>query len=199
MRRNRKKMLVSSKDLHRSLRSIEQARTQMLEDFCSLSEEVASSKLCRDWWSPREILEHLYLWEQCVLANVLKSKGEQLRHSLPDLQHPNSRRTFQEIIAPFVSQRVESPPAMIPSGGASAEYWIGALQANRLILNTLPAILTANDLERISFPHFAAGPLNVLQWLDFLVFHIERHRQQMRTHALRFRSKKTNECNISCG
>lgn len=190
MTRNRKKMLISNKDLHRALRSIEQARTEMLEDFCSLSEEVASFKLCREWWSPREILEHLYLWEQWVLTNVLKSKGERRRSPLPDLQHPNSRRTVQEIIAPFVSQRVASPPAMIPSGGASAEYWIGALQANRPILNTLPAILTANDLERISFPHFAAGPLNVLQWLEFLAFHIERHRQQMRAHEMRLRSKK---------
>jgi hypothetical protein len=160
--------------------SIMRARTRVIEDARSLSGEKASFKPSPDVWSVQEILEHLYLWDSWVLTMIRRLKGELSLQMRITVEYPNRNRTFEEIIAPLISKRVVTPKAMAPSDTATAEFWIQGLQANQKIVNELPALLSGTDPDSIVFPHFVAGPLNALQWLDFLTFHLEKHHKQMR-------------------
>ena len=53
------------------------------------------------------------------------------------------------------------------------------LKANQLMLEALGKIFIGLDLEQIIYPNPISGPMNVVLRLEFSIFHLERHRQQI--------------------
>jgi hypothetical protein len=47
------------------------------------------------------------------------------------------------------------------------------------MLDRLAGVLDGLDPETVLFPHFLSGPLDARQRVDFLRFHIQRHRKQI--------------------
>lgn len=158
---------------------VAQARTRMIDRVRSLSVERTSFKPDPDRWCASEILEHVYSWEIEVLAHIC-SLGDAFCSSAdlaPEL--PNQDQAFETIIRPFAHLKHKSPEELVPSGIGNAKFWMEALRANQEIVDALPQLLLDEDPKKIVFPHFLVGPLNAMQWLGFLQFHMDRHCMQI--------------------
>jgi hypothetical protein len=58
-------------------------------------------------------------------------------------------------------------------------YWLESFRVSQLVLNRLESAFDGLDLEAVIIPHFISGPLDAAQRIDFLRFHIARHRSQV--------------------
>jgi hypothetical protein len=54
-----------------------------------------------------------------------------------------------------------------------------AIQCNQPLLEALPAALAQLDPAEVITPHPVSGPWDARQWLEFVQFHLDLHRQQI--------------------
>ena len=71
------------------------------------------------------------------------------------------------------------PEIAKPRWGGPVEYWILALKNCQPLLEELCHAMEEYDPEKIIYPHIISGPLNVIQRLEFLRFHLNRHQLQI--------------------
>jgi len=162
-----------------AIASIVQARTRIIEKARSLSVEETSFKPTPSVWCASEILEHVYICELWVLAHIWSLAEAATLQSEPTMEYANQSDTFEAIIRPFGVQRFRAPAPLVPSGIGNARFWVEALRANQEIIDALPQLFLKANPQKIVFPHFVVGPLNAMQWLGFLPYHLDRHRVQI--------------------
>jgi DinB superfamily len=167
------------KSAHDLIMEIEQARALFISTVCDWSPEQIAFKPTPETWSAGDVLEHLYLQEFSLTNRIWKGHDGWRRGSpIWSGEHTNRGRTIQRLTAQLTG-RYQSPRSLVPSLGGPLQFWIEALTSCQPRLARLESLLRDTDLEVIVFPHFALGPLDAGQWLGFLSFHIDRHRQQV--------------------
>jgi hypothetical protein len=146
----------------------------------SLSEIQASYKPSPNVWSVNENLEHLALAEIYGVSRIW-SAADGVRIGKPVWvgEHTNRGLSIDEIIARTWKPCETAPPGSTPRIGGPMLYWVEQLRVSQLVLDRLESVLVGADLESIIFPHFISGPLDAMQRIDFLRFHIARHRNQI--------------------
>jgi hypothetical protein len=155
------------------------SRGNLLETMTGWDESQASFKPTPDMWSASEVLEHVYLSEFRILRRIWSmQEGANLEPELA-VEHTNRNRSAEEIVAAAKDSKYISPEAVTPTGTGSFTFWMEALKANQFLVDKLSRRLRADDAKKIVFPHFAIGPLDAVQWLGFISFHMERHRLQI--------------------
>lgn len=63
--------------------------------------------------------------------------------------------------------------------GGPLPYWREAFALYQRLLDALQPVLVGLDLEKVIYPHFISGPLDLGQRLEFLRFHMDRHYGQI--------------------
>ncbi len=91
----------------------------------------------------------------------------------------NQGRSIEEIIARTWKPKETAPPIATPHIGGPLSYWLEYIKTSQLLLDKLEGVLDGLDPETVVFPHFLSGPLDAGQRLQFLRFHIVRHRDQI--------------------
>ena len=71
------------------------------------------------------------------------------------------------------------PEVAKPRWGGALDFWIEALKACQPLLAALETALADYDPAKIIYPHPISGPLNVVQRIEFLRFHLNRHQSQV--------------------
>ena len=71
------------------------------------------------------------------------------------------------------------PEVAAPRLGGSLTFWIHSLRSRQYVLEALAAELAGAPLQEIIYPHPISGPLDAHQRLQFLRFHLNRHREQV--------------------
>jgi len=168
------------------LQNVATARKQFINAAGGLSHSQSQFKPTSEVWSVAEIAEHM-VWAEMGGINgiwktfhALKAKqplwsGEAINHGL----------TIEVIIEKTWKEKEQVPETAKPRWFGPVEYWILALQNCQPLLEALLKELEGEDLEQIIYPHIISGPLNVIQRLEFLRFHLNRHQQQienLKTH-----------------
>lgn len=135
-------------------------------------------------WSPAQVLQHMYLSEQAAVAYLKKKSqtpavevgkggmGAKLRSFL---LHKALRNEAKKYKAPRVAGDVDENPSYEE---VKAQY----LQVRK----DLEAVLGQFDwamMGRTYFKHPIAGRMNILQMLDFLNDHFQRHYNQIKERA----------------
>lgn len=87
--------------------------------------------------------------------------------------------TIEQIIEKTWKPKEQVPEIAKPRWGGPVAYWIKALEGCQLLLESLFTELEGYDLEQIIYPHIISGPLNVVQRMEFLRFHLNRHQNQI--------------------
>jgi hypothetical protein len=88
-------------------------------------------------------------------------------------------KSIEQIVTETWQEKEQVPPVAAPTWGGPLAFWIAALQANEGVLRALGGALERHDLEAIHYPHPISGPLDMRQRLEFLRFHLDRHRDQV--------------------
>jgi len=66
-----------------------------------------------------------------------------------------------------------------PHIGGPLAYWVESFRLSQPLLDALAVSLEGMDLRTIIYPHFLSGPLDAEQRIEFLRFHMDRHRGQI--------------------
>jgi hypothetical protein len=155
-------------------------RSRLIDLVKDLSPEQAGYKPDPQTWSVNEKLEHLVLAEVSGVSKIW-SAADGVRAGRPVWvgEHTNCGFSIEEVIARTWKPKEIAPPIATPHIGGPLSYWLEYLLLSQQLLERLEPALTGLDMESVLFPHFISGPLDAGQRIDFLRFHIKRHRLQI--------------------
>ncbi|MFD2200876.1 DinB family protein [Shivajiella indica] len=162
------------------LNDIKLSRTHIIELIKDIDKDGGSLKLSKDHWNIQEIIEHLVLAERGGF-DLIFTAAENFRNGTPIWSGPseNTGQTIEEIIHRTWKEKETAPPSATPQGKWSLGVWTSHFKnCDDLLLNLIP-VLKDLPLEEVIYPHFLCGPLNAIQRLEFIRFHIDRHFHQI--------------------
>jgi uncharacterized damage-inducible protein DinB len=157
----------------------ERARQRVIDLVEPLSEAQAAFKPASGGWSVVELVEHLYLAEMSGLAKIWLASDELRNGRKWTAPNPNTGKSVEQIIAETWKAREVAPPIATPHIGGPLSFWLATYRSQSHILRELADRLRDQSLTDVVFPHYLSGPMDAAQRLDFLRFHMERHRDQM--------------------
>ncbi|HEX4948772.1 MAG TPA: DinB family protein [Blastocatellia bacterium] len=158
----------------------ERSRDQFLASVAQLTFVQANFQPDPDTWSILAITEHIVRAEQSGVMGMWRAL-DGIRNGSPVWSGEPVHRglSIEEVIARTWQPKEKVPDIAAPIWGGSLSYWVAMLKVQRVLLQELAAALDGYDLETLIFPHPISGPLDVRQRLEFLRFHLDRHRDQV--------------------
>lgn len=167
-------------ELNNLLGDIKKARAILLGHLHGLNSEQGRRKNKQGSWSLQEIVEHLVLAERGGF-DLIYTAAEKYRTGSPVWQgeSENNGLTIEKIIERTWKPRENAPDSAWPGGKWSLGVWMAHFRNCDDLLGNLPEALEGLPPEKVIYPHFLCGPLNVIQRLEFIRFHIERHSNQV--------------------
>ena len=126
-------------------------------------------------------MEHLVLAERGGF-HLIWSAADAYRAGTPVREgaSENTGRSIEEIIAATWEPKEKAPPGAPPEGNWSLGAWASQFRSCDGPLEDPNRHLEGLPLDRVIYPHFLSGPLDALQPLDFIRFHMEYHLLQIR-------------------
>jgi hypothetical protein len=166
--------------LFRLIQEVESARRRYIGSVETLSPEQALFKPAPGRWSAVENTEHIVRAEWGGINGMWKAvDGAQTGTPAWDGDPCHRGKSIEQIVAETWQEKEQVPPVAAPTWGGPVAFWIAALEANESVLRALGGALERHDLEAIHYPHPISGPLDMRQRLEFIRFHLDRHRNQV--------------------
>ncbi|MBN8578525.1 MAG: DinB family protein [Cytophagales bacterium] len=154
-------------------------RNLYLDQLQQISEEQALWKPTEEEWNLNEITEHLFWAEQGGIAGMWKTlkaiRAGKLERTL-DFIHKNM--PIEQLIELTWKPKEIVPAVAAPRMGGTLAFWIASLKNLQEILAAFAQDLQEDELRLMAHPHPISGPMDFHQRLEFLGFHIARHRDQ---------------------
>ena len=162
------------------VREVARARERYLTTLGTPTFERATHKPGPDSWCLVEITEHITIAEQVGINGMWKAL-DAFQRGAPLQSGPliHAGKPISQVIQETWKEREQVPPVAAPRWGGPIEFWIAALHSNQALLEALATDLRAVDLTDIVYPHPISGALDARQRLEFLAFHLDRHRAQV--------------------
>ena len=160
--------------------TIDETREQFYRRVEGLSDEQACVRPAPEAWSVAEIAEHLAIIERSVLRLVKGVLAQIEAAGGPSDGAPSSMKPFslERHVERSRREKYISPEMARPKGQARLADSLAHLRRSREELRELRPRIEAADLNEVSYPHPAFGPLNVYEWLAFIGIHEARHLKQ---------------------
>ena len=159
----------------RLVEDIEASRRRFLDTVGALAPEAVAAPVDEGRWSPIEYLEHLVRAEEATLWRMFKAV-EDWRTSGEALRSPTPDSRIEEIVDRTWSPREEAPPLAMPTLGSSIAYWRERMRRNTALVSAFADLVSEEELDELAYPHPISGPFTLRQGLEFIRFHIDRHR-----------------------
>lgn len=171
---------VNSSRLDELIGEVNRARLSYIEACSGLTPSQAAFKPDPKSWSIVEVTEHL-VWAEMGGINLIWKAADGIRENRPvwtgDPVHHGL--SIEKIIQLTWKEKEEVPESAKPRWGGTLEFWITSLSGCQPLLEKLGQNLSGVDPEKVIYPHIISGPLNAIQRIQFLRFHIQRHHKQM--------------------
>jgi len=159
---------------------VERARRDYLMRVDDLTDDQGRLKPSADEWSIAEITEHLVHAEWGGI-NLIWSAADGVRRGQPVWTGMSEYTglTIEQVVERTWRQRETAPEVARPKWGGPLTYWVTAMRGCRALLAAVAPALEGLDLDAVVNPHPISGPLDARQRLEFLRFHMDRHRGQV--------------------
>jgi hypothetical protein len=159
---------------------VAEARQRLLSTIADLTPAQAAFKPAPEEWSVLENIEHVVLAEISGVSKIWQA-ADSFRAGTPVFtgEHTNHGLSIDEVVVRTWKPKEVAPPIATPHIGGPLQYWITYSESCQTVLDRLGTALHGLDLEQVIFPHFLSGPLDARQRLEFLRFHLDRHRGQI--------------------
>ena len=169
-------------EVQKLVNEVAQARANFIAAVTGLSPSQAAFKLADEVWSITEITEHITRAEHSGVSGMWKAL-DGFRHATP-VWSGNlvwDGQSIETVVEKTWQLKEQVPAIAAPIWGGSLGYWIASLRGLQSVLEELGEQLGTVRMEEVVYPHPISGPLNVRQRLEFLRFHLDRHRGQVET------------------
>ncbi len=156
------------------------ARERLIRELEGLSAAQGAFMPGPEAWSVAEVVEHLVWAEQSGLnkmwvALAAARRGEPVWVG----EHPERRSPIETIIERTWRPKEQAPAIAEPSWGGPLSYWLAFFGLCQTLTEAVAAEIRAEELDEVVYPHYLSGPLTLRQRLEFIRYHIERHRLQI--------------------
>jgi hypothetical protein len=166
-------------ELRSLVAEVERARRDYLARVQDVSPELGTRQPAAGTWSLSEITEHLVVAERNGV-NSIWAAADRARAGKPwDGAVPHSGMTIEAIVAKTWREKEDVPKGAEPAMGGPLAYWATTFSSLTTLLSGLEGALEGLDIATVVHPHPISGPLDARQRLQFLRFHIDRHREQV--------------------
>ena len=162
------------------IQEVSTARTLFIHEISNVNELKARWKPDPEVWNIIEITEHLFWAEQGGIVGMWKT--------LHAIREGTMERNFESIhknmpieqVIDMTWQPKEKVPAVAaPRMGGPLSFWKVSFNSLQEVLSQFGQDLSENELRLQAHPHPISGPLDFQQRLEFIRFHINRHRNQV--------------------
>ena len=159
---------------------VNMARQRFIDAVSGISVEQSEFKPGEDSWCISQITEHMAWAEYSGVWGMYKAM-EGLKNDAPVFAGEPifEGLSIETVIEKTWKQKEQVPPIAKPHWGGPLSFWIIALRSNQMLLDQLVKELANYDPVKVIFPHILSGPLNAIQRLEFLRFHLDRHLLQV--------------------
>ncbi|HEY8403438.1 MAG TPA: DinB family protein [Flavobacteriales bacterium] len=169
-------MEVIVQDLFQKLSDITDKFLAALEAF---SEEQLVSKEDSENWSPNQVMEHLLIAESGTLGYMLKktSGGWDALPEVDNLSNPEAVGLIDRLNS---TMRIKAPAILPePTNKISKDELIAKWKQLRTELELFVHSIPHKNLNKMVFRQPSAGPMNIIQTLQFMEAHVGHHLHQI--------------------
>lgn len=155
------------------------ARSNYLKLIEPVSEEKALWKPTSDEWSIIEITEHLFWAEQGGIFGMWKMLYA-IRNGKSEYKYESDHKnmSIEKIIDLTWKEKEQVPAVAAPRMGGTISFWRYSLKSLQDVLVAFGHDLKDDELRILAHPHPISGAMDFQQRLEFLRFHINRHKNQ---------------------
>jgi hypothetical protein len=172
--------IVAMNTVQRLIQDVATARRAYLEEIAGISEAQAGWKPGPEVWNILEITEHLFWAEQGGIFGMWKTL-----HAIRDgavirtYESIHKDMPIEQVIEITWQPKEKVPAVAAPRLGGPIAFWKASLHSLQGILESFGMDLQEEELRWLAHPHPISGPLDFQQRIEFLRFHIHRHRDQV--------------------
>lgn len=159
---------------------VSSSRFLYLEKVSSLTEHEASWKPDAEVWNVIEITEHLFWAEQGGIYGMWKTLHAIRNGSVPrNFESIHKNMPIEQVIDLTWQPKEKVPAVAAPRLGGTLSFWNASLRSLQQVLEEFGRDLKEDELRLQAHPHPISGPLDFQQRVEFLRFHLDRHRNQV--------------------
>lgn len=168
------------KTIQKLIEEVSKARNQYIDQLVNVTEVQSLCKPDPEVWNVNEITEHLFWAEQGGILGMWKTLHA-IRNGteIHTYDSPHKDMPIEQIINITWQAKEKVPPIAAPRHGGPIAFWKQSLLSLQDVLEVFGQDLKESELRIQAQPHPISGPLDFYQRLEFLRFHIERHREQV--------------------
>jgi uncharacterized damage-inducible protein DinB len=161
--------MTTTNSLQSNLTAVTEKLIKQLQLF---TPENFTQKPQEQAWSAAEVAEHLFITNKNI-SKVLRAEG-----ASPNRASDQKVANFKEALLNRAT-KLEAPETVKPTGTIqSQQELIAGLKEQSQLLNQIVEEKDLNELCTV-YPHPRLGRLTRLEWLYFIIYHMERHCQQL--------------------
>jgi uncharacterized damage-inducible protein DinB len=160
--------------MNSTLKRLDRVHTKLLETVGPLDEQLFAQSPAENQWSISQIVHHLCLVEERVIAELEKELVK------PPRQLRFLRTFIPTSIVAYRLVRVKAPKAVNPLRPPEEETNIANYNAARNRLKELCATHGKDRLRHAVFTHPFLGEIHGLATISFVGYHELRHHKQIR-------------------
>jgi hypothetical protein len=162
------------------INDVASARKSYLLQLEKITEQQAQWKPAPESWNMMEITEHLFWAEQGGILGMWKTLHAIREGKMECTYESNHKEMPIEKIIELTWQTKEKVPAVAaPRLGGTIFFWRESLKSLQNILEAFGNDIRDDELRILAHPHPISGAMDFQQRLEFLRFHIDRHRDQV--------------------
>jgi hypothetical protein len=171
---------AESLQLDELIGEVHRARLSYIDVCSGLTPDQYNYKPDPQSWSILEVTEHL-VWAEMGGINLIWRAAEGIRHNRPAWEGDPVHHglPIEKIIQLTWKKKEQVPESAKPRWGGTLDFWVASLAGCQPLLEKLGQSLSGLDPEKVVYPHIISGPLNAIQRIQFLRFHIQRHQGQV--------------------
>jgi hypothetical protein len=161
------------------LKELDCSRKSYLETIEPLSQNQAEQIISEKSWSVIKITEHLY-WAEFLGIAVMEKELIEVRNGKQNISHPkfSIESTIEEIITGTWKTKEEAPRIAVPKIEGSIFFWKESFNQLQIFSKNFVNQINNDELDLYAHQHPISGPLTFRQRVEFLRFHIDRHKLQ---------------------
>jgi len=158
------------------------ARNEFIALIENVNEQQAACKPSAEEWSIIDNTEHLFWAEQGGIYGMWKTlyairDGKATRTYESD----HKEWSIEKIIAQTWKEKEQVPAVAAPRLGGTLVFWRLSLANLQPLLEAFGKELKEDELRLQAHPHPISGAMDFQQRIEFLRFHIQRHRGQVQS------------------
>jgi hypothetical protein len=168
------------------LEYLDETRAVFLTAVQSVPAGLRAARPVPGRWTLGEIVDHVGKVEGSLVRLLTKKVAEaRAQGHASETETSSIMSSFDTSRLLDRTRRIEAPPIVVPTAGASVDDGLAAQARSRAALRAVLGDASGLALGTITFPHPALGVLNMYQWALSVGGHDLRHAEQVRelTHA----------------